>query len=129
EWEYACRAGTVTARYYGETDTLLDRYAWYANNSRTQLMLPIGSLKPNDLGLFDMLGNVFEWPQEAMSNHEPGDDLEDQRVVTNKLNRALRGGSFFYLSLVVRSAYRIGYQPSFQSFNFGFRVARTRNEP
>src|SRR5437763_263442 len=60
EWEYACRAGTVTSRYYGDSIELLKNYAWYVENGLEKAW-PSGRLKPNDLGLFDMLGNVYEW--------------------------------------------------------------------
>ena len=60
EWEYACRAGAVTSRYYGRTPTLLPQYDWYFQTSDERSQ-PVGSLKPNDLGLFDTLGNLFEW--------------------------------------------------------------------
>ncbi|MCH8073937.1 MAG: SUMF1/EgtB/PvdO family nonheme iron enzyme, partial [Proteobacteria bacterium] len=62
EWEYACRSKTVTSRYYGQTDELLGQYAWFIKNSANRSW-PVGSLKPNDTGLFDMLGNVLEWCQ------------------------------------------------------------------
>ena len=52
EIEYATRAKAVTARYYGETEELLPKYAWYAKNSQ-EMTWPVGSLKPNDFGLFD----------------------------------------------------------------------------
>ena len=60
EWEYACRAGAVTSRYYGASTDLLGAYAWYQANSKDHAWA-CGSLLPNDLGLFDMLGNQFEW--------------------------------------------------------------------
>ena len=60
EWEYACRAGAVTSRYYGRTEELLGKYAWYSQNSQGRVW-PCGQLLPNELGLFDMLGNVYEW--------------------------------------------------------------------
>ena len=63
EWEYACRAGAGTSRYYGGSEELLGRYAWYSQNSRNRIW-PCGRLKPNDFGLFDMLGNVYEWCQD-----------------------------------------------------------------
>jgi formylglycine-generating enzyme required for sulfatase activity len=63
EWEYACRAGAVTSRYYGESDELLAKYAWYNKNS-SQRTSPVGSLKPNDFGLFDMHGLLSVWCQD-----------------------------------------------------------------
>ena len=64
EWEYACRSGTVTSRYYGQSIELLDTYAWYQANSKEHAW-SCGSLLPNDLGLFDMLGNEYEWVQDS----------------------------------------------------------------
>ena len=53
--EYATRAGAVTSRYYGETEELLPKYAWHVKNSQERTW-PVGSFKPNDLGLFDVAG-------------------------------------------------------------------------
>src|SRR5205823_3351078 len=66
EWEYACRAGAVTSRYYGASLDLLDAYARYQANS-TEHAWTCGSLLPNDLGLFDMLGNMYEWCQDSVN--------------------------------------------------------------
>src|SRR5262249_27581781 len=63
EMEYATRAGAQTARYYGETEELLEKYAWYGKNGQGRSW-PVGSKKPNDLGMFDMQGNVYTWCQE-----------------------------------------------------------------
>jgi formylglycine-generating enzyme required for sulfatase activity len=63
EWEYACRSGTITSRYYGFSTDLLGKHAWYRGNSQEHAH-PGGSLLPNELGLFDMLGNVWEWVQD-----------------------------------------------------------------
>src|SRR5208282_774010 len=90
EMEYACRAGAVTSRYYGETEELLANYAWYQKNS-TERTWPVGLLKPNDLGLFDMHGNVWTWCQERFKGNyavpREGEVLEDNEdglpVVTN----------------------------------------------
>ena len=65
EWEYACRAGASTTRYYGYSPDLLSRYAWEINNSGSKLQ-PVGQLLPNDFGLFDTLGNVMEWTQDPL---------------------------------------------------------------
>jgi hypothetical protein len=63
EMEYATRAGALTSRYYGETEELLTKYAWYFKNSLEKTW-PVGNLKPNDLGWFDAHGNVYAWCQE-----------------------------------------------------------------
>jgi len=65
EWEFACRAGTTTAPYFGETETLLGEYGWYTKTSGDKWMLPVGTLRPNGAGLFDMQGNVMEWCQNT----------------------------------------------------------------
>src|SRR5262249_45816429 len=63
EWEYACRAGANTGFAFGESDELLGKYAWFVGNSNGDSH-PSGALRPNDLGLFDMHGNAWEWCQE-----------------------------------------------------------------
>ena len=60
EWEFACRAGTTTRYYFGSDDALLSKYARYAANSQHRAW-PVAGLKPNDFGLFDMHGNVWQW--------------------------------------------------------------------
>src|SRR5262249_51913639 len=71
EWEYANRAGAVTSRYYGESDELLGNYAWYFLNSNERTW-PVGSKKPNDLGLFDMHGNLFSWCNDTLDSYPNG---------------------------------------------------------
>src|SRR5262249_922492 len=60
EWEYACRAGTDTGFSFGEVEELLPKYAWFYDNSLRRSH-PVATLRPNDLGLFDMHGNTMEW--------------------------------------------------------------------
>jgi serine/threonine protein kinase/formylglycine-generating enzyme required for sulfatase activity len=130
ETEYATRAGAVTSGYYGETEELLPKYAWYNKSSKAKTW-PVGTLKPNDLGLFDVQGNVFTWCQERFKPYPSvrGDlaalDQEDARVVSSAVSRVLRGGSFDAQASYVRSASRINNVPSFRAFDFGFRPART----
>jgi formylglycine-generating enzyme required for sulfatase activity len=75
EWEYACRAGAVTSRYYGETEELLREYAWYLNNARNRTW-PVGTRKPNDLGLFDVHGNVWNWCQDEYDDYTPASETK-----------------------------------------------------
>jgi formylglycine-generating enzyme required for sulfatase activity len=130
EWEYACRAGTVTSRYYGETEELLKKYAWYVNNSSRRTW-PVGSLKPNDWGLFDMHGNVWIWCQErykanvALPDGQVLSDSEDGLDVIGTELRVFRGGSFPESPAEVRAACRIQVHPGRSTHYAGFRLART----
>ncbi|HLN28584.1 MAG TPA: protein kinase [Gemmataceae bacterium] len=135
EMEYATRAGALTSRYFGETEELLAKYAWYSKNSQERTWR-VGSLKPNDLGLFDSQGNVFTWCQEAYKAYPAGkgdegaedegaEDEEGGLVVKSTDSRVLRGGSFAVQASYVRSAYRDAVVPANRSSNFGFRPART----
>jgi serine/threonine protein kinase/formylglycine-generating enzyme required for sulfatase activity/tetratricopeptide (TPR) repeat protein len=131
EWEYACRAGATTSRYFGVADQqLLVQYGWFLDNAKERTQ-PGGWLKPNDLGLFDMYGNVYEWCQErAQKYHETAHNLieddEDILMVTDE-PRPQRGGAFFIRGADLRSAQRGASAPPHSSYNFavGFRVART----
>jgi formylglycine-generating enzyme required for sulfatase activity len=82
-------------------------------------------------GLFDTLGNVWQWCQERYRNDqtgpgdEPADDREDARDVGAKDQRILRGGSFVNQNVYARSASRNGIVPTFRFWSTGFRVART----
>jgi formylglycine-generating enzyme required for sulfatase activity len=124
EWEYACRAGAVTSRPYGNTDALLDRYAQYDRHGRSAR---VGSLKPNELGIFDMLGNAWEWCHDAKAPYPagPADDLEQPGPVLATQPRVLRGGGFFSGAPELRSAYRREWHPHTSFGQAGFRVART----
>ncbi|MGA2033480.1 MAG: SUMF1/EgtB/PvdO family nonheme iron enzyme, partial [Thermoguttaceae bacterium] len=110
EWECACRAGAVTSRYYGQSEELLGKYGWYLNNSGDKTW-PVGSLKPNDFGLFDMHGNVYTWCHDSLG-------YEGEY-------RALRGGGFNSRPEVLRSAERTQQQDISRLLYNGFRVART----
>jgi formylglycine-generating enzyme required for sulfatase activity len=137
EWEFACRAGAVTSRYYGETEELLGKYAWYTKKSQDQGMLVPGSLKPNDLGLFDMLGNAWQWCQDGIDYYYPGQygepaadkehkvDIDDIKGIQDRLSRVLRGGAFTGQPVFVRSAFRFRIAPADRYDSLGLRPART----
>ena len=131
EWEFACRAGAVTSRSYGNSEELLSRYGWYLANAEDRAWRG-GSLKPNDFGLFDMYGNTWEWCQESWNSYWQSKATKDEADVTplsDGSNRVLRGGSFDSPAKNVRSAYRDRLEKAFfGSDEIGFRVARTVGE-
>jgi formylglycine-generating enzyme required for sulfatase activity len=139
EWEYLCRAMTETARPFGESEELLPRYAWTFGNSKDRAY-PVGLLLPNEFGLFDILGNVWEWchdgpgpgdatvipPYPSGAENQPVQD----RVVALSLEgassrRMLRGGAFDYAPCQARSAHRYMVRPNLVEGTIGFRVVRT----
>ena len=130
EWEFSCRAGAVARYSFGESEELLPKYAWYRDNSQNKTW-PVGSLKPNDLGLFDMHGNAFEWCQDSQKlygadgNGRATEDLEDLAEITDSRRRILRGGSEWHPSSFARSADRYSEMPTDRNGIFGFRPART----
>jgi formylglycine-generating enzyme required for sulfatase activity len=129
EWEYACRAGTVTSRYYGLTERLLPQYAWYLANGENHAR-PAATLEPNDLGLFDMLGNALEWCFDQYGDYPEQkdkvfEDIPSTQPVEDAIRRRLRGGAFYYPPSYVRSAYRYALQPDNRPGYVGFRPART----
>jgi len=136
EWEYAARAGTTSSRHFGDGDSLLSRYAWYDANTNREGTYPVAQLLPNQWGLFDILGNVWEWTfdrrQAYPSNDHVTEDVEDpERRISNDVARTRRGGSFAYEWFTVRSAHRgaTTYFPNQTRDGVGLRVARTMPKP
>ena len=130
EWEFACRSGTVTSYYFGVSNELLDKYAWYQANSKGHAW-SCGSLLPNDLGLFDMLGNEIEWVQDRSGSSKLekkgtyNDFINMSEYIRDKSPRLLRGGSFGIPPAYVRAASRGWVAPSSRSAYDGFRPSRT----
>jgi len=116
EWEYACRAGTTGERY-GE----LDAIAWYNNNSGNQTH-PVGKKQPNAWGLYDMLGNVWEWCQDRYGSY-PAGAVTDPRGPSSGIARVVRGGSCSGDDNV-RCANRGRYFPDDRYLSDGFRCSR-----
>jgi formylglycine-generating enzyme required for sulfatase activity len=127
EWEYACRAGTVTSRYFGQGDDLLPEYAWFSANSSSSTQ-PVGTKKPNDFGLFDMLGNALEWCHDGITAGTAEILPEDSEVKNSSL-RVMRGAMYRNLARHVRAARRLDRgttrRPDERDFIFGFRPVRT----
>ncbi|MEO7330089.1 MAG: formylglycine-generating enzyme family protein, partial [Minicystis sp.] len=125
EWEYACRAGTETATWVGDDVARRDSIAWYDANSEGTTHR-VASKLSNSLGLFDMLGNVWEWcsdKSESMKGYESGDVTDPSPSILGS-KRVYRGGSWISLAWGVRAAVRIASAPEIRIVHLGFRLAR-----
>jgi formylglycine-generating enzyme required for sulfatase activity len=120
EWEFACRAGTVSAYCFGNVQDHLSDYANYSW-SRKDKMMPRGSYRPNFLGLFDMHGNVMEWAHGSVNQRE-GKNVAGPISDTDGV---LRGGPWHNGPAWCRSAARNEGVLTNKGFSTGFRVART----
>ena len=131
EWEFAARAGSTTAWYFGSAREQLPKYAWFDENTNRERTHPVGQLLPNAWGLFDMYGNVWEWTLDRRLPYPTGSvtvDLEDSLLqVRDDVARTRRGGSFTYEWFTARSAHRgdVSYFPQQIRDSVGFRIGRT----
>lgn len=152
EWEYACRAGTKTAIWTGDLDLrgendapALDVIAWYGGNSGHGVEVSNAhdfSNRPNEkyphtqagtrqvcgklsnpLGLFDMLGNVFEWCSDRVGPYVATPTTDPPGAATGSL-RVIRGGSWLDYARYIRAAHRRGNVPENRDRGLGFRLAR-----
>jgi formylglycine-generating enzyme required for sulfatase activity len=127
EWEFAARAGTVTATFAGRLSTCMsddevaNRVAWYKASSKGRSH-PVATREANPFGLFDMTGNVFEWTAnwygELVAGRDPtGPESGSERV--------MRGGSWYHNAEHLRSANRLAVRPNQRLSYAGVRCART----
>lgn len=128
QWEFACRAGSVERYWSGDSITELRKVAHFADRNGTPM--PVGQLKPNPFGLYDMHGNVYEWTQDRWSNGQYAKQAEALVVAdpqgadfTSTL-RVARGGDFYWTAMDCRAATRFPldqYEDS--GYAIGIRLA------
>ena len=125
EWEYAARAGSTGAYCFGDNKGQLGEYAWYRSNSGRKTHR-VGTRKPNQWGLYDMHGNVWEWVQDwyqkGYYSSSPGTDPLCKNSAGGR--RVGRGGSWLSKAWNLRSAVRLRNLPADRNYLLGFRVAR-----
>ena len=142
EWEYACRAGTVTARFWGEyadeacqyanvhdkTSKRINKFEWQHHDCDDgyAVTAPVGSFRPNGFGLYDMLGNVWEWCEDTYGEDAYSTHKRNNPIYTDSGSFWVnRGGSWSDVPRGVRCAIRDRLDPEFGNFYLGFRVVRT----
>ena len=132
EWEYVARAGTQTARHWGDSES---EQCMHANGNDDDVSCsdgfansaPVGSLHPNAFGLYDMLGNVWEWVEDCWhdSYSNAPNDGSAAPSESDCSYRVLRGGSTANDPAKLRSAHRGNWYPTIGHRYYGFRVARS----
>jgi formylglycine-generating enzyme required for sulfatase activity len=131
EWEYACRAGTNTAYYWGDSSSnaVISRYCWYEGNS-DETSHPVAQKEPNQWGLYDMSGNLQEWCEDSYHNSYSGAPSNgDAWFSKGDSLRIDRCGSWSFSALHCRSAERNYTVPANRFNNVGLRLARVLRTP
>ena len=118
EWESVCRAGSSTPYSFGETVELLAAYASYGEES----LFAVATRKPNDLGGFDLAGNVCEWCQDT---RRPSSESSGKEIIRDLVRRSVRNGSFGDSPADMQSNACQAVSPRQRLVRVGFRLART----
>jgi formylglycine-generating enzyme required for sulfatase activity/ribosomal protein L40E len=130
EWEYACRAGSITPWSFGDQVLDVGHYAWYYDNA-LQETHPVGQRKPNSWGLYDMHGNVMEWCYDWYNEFQYQQYVEEVESPSGPEDgsaKVLRGGAWQFGAEATRCAYRNSSSPDTVAGVIGFRVCRNAGE-
>jgi formylglycine-generating enzyme required for sulfatase activity len=127
EWEFAARAGSTTVRYWGEEigrgKAVCEGCGSYWDNKSTA---PVGQFPSNAFGLYDMLGNVWQWVEDCWNENYQRAPVDGAAWTTGECSsRVARGGSWDYVPRYVRAGNRFGVETGIRVYGSGFRVART----
>ena len=122
EWEYAARGGNKSKGFTYAGSNNIDEVAWYYRNSINKTQ-PIGTKEANELGLYDMTGNIWEWCWDWFGSYS-SDAKTNPCGPDSGSNRVSRGGCWINYPKYCRSAYRGGNNPDYSNNLSGFRVAR-----
>jgi formylglycine-generating enzyme required for sulfatase activity len=126
EWEYAARGGQSSKSYTYAGSNKLAEVGWYDKNAGNVLHA-VGGLKPNDLGLYDMSGNVWEWCADWYDGkYYSSSPRKDPKGPARGTDRVLRGGSWYLTDYYCRPDIRSYFNPTIRQFSIGFRVARDK---
>jgi formylglycine-generating enzyme required for sulfatase activity len=122
EWEYAARGGNTSQSYKYSGSNDVDEVAWYADNSGRKTHI-VGGKQTNELGLYDMSGNVWEWCRDRYDKYSDAEQ-SDPVITESGKNRVIRGGSWDAKREDIRAWRRASENPDKQTQNIGFRLAR-----
>ena len=121
EWEYACRGGKKSRGYKYSGSNTIDDVAWYGGNSSNETHT-VATKSPNELGIYDMSGNVYEWCQDWKGSYSSAAQTNPTGASSGSY-RVYRGGSWIYYAKYCRSSFRNCITPDSRSGNLGLRLA------
>ena len=122
EWEYACRAGSTTAFFFGDNPGKLSDYAWFEKNSGGRPQ-PVGQKQPNAWGLYDICGNVWEWCNDFYKvDYYKDSPQKDPRGPDEGQTKVVRGGAWRFKPESCRSGYRYNENPGYADVCFGYDI-------
>lgn len=122
EWEFACRAGTTTAYFFGDSPAKLGTYAWYDKNAGGRPR-PVGQKQPNPWGLHDMAGNVWQWCNDFYKvDYYATAPRENPKGPDTGENKVVRGGAWRFGAESCRSGYRYNESPGYADVCFGYDI-------
>ena len=121
EWEFACRGGNNSRGYKYSGSNYIDNVAWYDGNSGGKTH-PVATKSPNELGIYDMSGNVWEWCADWYGDYSSGRQTNPKGTYGGSI-RVYRGGSWFNYARYCRSSSRISYFPTYRYDSLGLRLA------
>ena len=121
EWEFAARGGNKSCGYQYSGSDDLDEVACYSDNSDDETC-DVASFEPNELGFYDMSGNVWEWCLDWYGSYNRSAQT-DPKGPESGFYRVIRGGSWYYNVWNCRLSYRVSHSPGYSDFNLGLRLA------
>lgn len=121
EWEFAARGGNKTQRFKYAGGNDLDKVGWFTNNTKDTGTRAVANKQPNELGLYDMSGNVWEWCADWYGNYTEGSSTNPTGPASGSL-RVLRGGSWSLDARYCRVTHRSNYTPGNRGSGIGFRL-------
>lgn len=123
QWEFAAKGGILSRKYKYAGSNNLSEVGWHDENTQEKGLKPVGQLKPNELGIYDMSGNAWEWCLDFYGNYTAGSQKDPQGPKTGQF-RVIRGGSWYYVDDMARLTSRDGPKPNYTNYNYGFRVVK-----